>query len=243
LNPDRDSDKLFSDPRDPFGRHCFLCRENIVECHPLEILLPLELAGKEYLAGANFAWIEPGHFTVMSADHRDQEYSRHLLEAALDLHIRTAGQYRVLFNGPGAGATIPWHCHMQITSVHMPIESLREGAEDCYPTAVCRFHLGEDGLERADQTISRWLGGDESHRSFNLLVASPNGDTEIFFFPRDRRRATAEGKGLVGGFEVAGDFVLSAPHEEETYQTASAAIASEILGQINPPDWRAIAAA
>jgi hypothetical protein len=243
LNPKRDMGKLFSDPRDPFGRHCFLCRDNIAECHPMEILLPLTLAGEDYFAGANFAWIEPGHFTVMSAAHRDQAYTRHLLEAMLDLHVRTTGQFRVLFNGSGAGATIPWHLHMQITDVPMPIETLRAGAEEHYPTAVRRFRLAEDGLNRADQTIDQWLNSDQSHRSINLLVASPNGDTEIFFFPRDRRLATAEGKGLVGGFEVAGDFVLSAPHEEETYRNASVAVAVEILSQISPPEWGTVAAA
>lgn len=243
LNPQRDPAKLFGDPRDPFGRHCFLCPDNIAECHPLEILLPITLAGGNYFAGANFAWIEPHHFTVMAAEHTDQVYSRHLLEAMLDLHFQTGRRFRVLFNGRGAGATIPWHLHLQITDVAMPIELLKAGGEEHYPTAVCRYHLAEEGLDRADWTIKQWLAGNGLHRSVNILIASPEGDPSIFFFPRDRRQATAEGKGLVGGFEVAGDFVLSAPHEEETFRNASVAGAKEILRQVCPPDWSASAAA
>ena len=99
LNPDRDEQKLFRDPRDPHGRHCFLCADNIAECHPMERLLPLKLAGRKYFAGANFAWIEPNHFTVMSGEHEDQCYGRHVLDAMLDLHLSTAGQ--AIISAPG----------------------------------------------------------------------------------------------------------------------------------------------
>ena len=72
LNPNRDETGLFRDPRDPRGQFCFLCEGNIRECNPLERLVPVTLAGREYLAGANFAWIEPNHFTIMSREHTDQ---------------------------------------------------------------------------------------------------------------------------------------------------------------------------
>jgi hypothetical protein len=243
LNPDRDVTKLFGDPRDPYDRHCFLCKDNVVECHPKERIIPMTLAGSEYYAGANFAWIEPDHFTIMAAEHTDQHYSRHVLEAMVDLHVRTAGRFRVLFNGPGAGATIPWHLHLQITTEPMPIEQLHPNCEEHYPTAICRYHLAEDGLVRAHRAAKQWLSGDEQYHSLNILIASPGGDPQIFVFPRDRRHATAEGKGLVGGFEVSGDFVLSAPHERGTFENASVAVAKEILGQVCPPDWGTTAAA
>jgi hypothetical protein len=243
LNPNRDLRKLYVDPRDPHKRHCFLCWNNILECHPMEVLVPLSLAGSDYMAGANFAWIEPDHFTVMAAKHTDQVYSHHALEAMLDLHVQTGGHFRVLFNGPGAGASIPWHLHYQITTAPMPIEELKPGCEDNYPTGVRRFPLADDGLAQAHRAAERWLAGDGDNRSLNILIASPEGEPVIFFFPRDKRRATAAGKGLVGGFEVAGDFVLSAPLERETFEQASVAEAIEILSQIRPPDWSASAAA
>ena len=243
LNPRRDKTKLFRDPRDPQGQHCFLCAPNIAECHPKEVLVPVELAGHKYFAGANFAWIASDHFTVMSAEHVDQTYSRHLLEAMLDLHRQTEGRFRVLFNGPGAGASIPWHLHYQITTAQMPIERLQPGHEDQYPTAVGRFPLGSDGLDGAHEMVERWLAGDRRQRSVNLLVTEIGSAPCIFVFPRDQRYSSAPGKGLVGGFEVAGEFVLSAPREEETFYEASVATARDILGQIRPPDWSSSVAA
>jgi hypothetical protein len=243
LNPHRDESRLFRDPRDPQGRHCFLCADNIAECHPFEVLVPMQLAGREYLAGANFAWIEPDHFTVMAAEHTDQVYSRHVMEAMLDLHLQTEGQFRVLYNGPGAGASIPWHLHYQITTTPMPIERLHPGQEDRYPTAVCRFPLNGVGIEYAHLTAEQWLEGNRAERSLNILVATIGTSPCIFVFPRDRRYASARGMGLVGGFEVAGDMILSSPHEQQTFHNASVTAAREILAQVCPPDWTSIAAA
>ncbi len=254
LNPDRDASKLFCDPRDPQGRHCFLCAENIAQCHPKEVLMPIKLAGREYLAGANFAWIEPNHFTLMAAQHVDQSYSQHVLHAMLDFHLKTAGRFRVLFNGCGAGASIPWHLHYQITTAAMPIERLQPGREDGYPTAVRRFDVGAgrpaggDGLARAHVAAQRWLERDPEHHSVNILITTiadqsvckgqpvGTGDPCIFVFPRDQRHASAPSKGLVGGFEVAGDFVLSAPQEEETFHGSSVQTARDILAHVRPPD-------
>jgi len=234
LNKDRDEDKLFRDKRDPQGRHCFLCAANIAVCHPMETLVPLTLAGQEYFAGANFAWIEQDHFTVMAKAHVDQVYSRHVLEAMLDLHGKTAGRFRVLYNGIGAGATIPWHRHFQMTTTAMPIEHLTPGREDHYPTTVHRFEMHYDCVENVHAAAQDWLTRDADHHSLNLLVTGVGGGPTVFLFPRDQRRATAAEKGLVGGFEVAGDFVLSAPREDATFQKSSVAVARAILEQIRP---------
>lgn len=239
LNADRDENKLFRDPRDPNGRHCFLCAQNVAECHPMEVMMPMELAGRAYFAGANFAWIEPDHFTVMSAEHVDQAYSRHVLEAMVELHRKTSGRFRVLFNGCGAGASIPWHLHYQITTAAMPIERLTPGREQAYGTTVCRFDVSSEGLDGAHGMIDQWINADSENHSLNLLVATIDGAICVFVFPRDQRYAKAEGKGLVGGFEVAGDFVLSAPAEEQTFQESSVAVARRILHQVRPPGWSA----
>lgn len=235
LNPDRDETKLFRDPRDPKGRHCFLCPRNIAECHPMERLAPMNLAGRDYLAGANFAWIEPNHFTVMDAEHVDQAYSRHALDAAIDFHRQTDGRFRVLFNGPDAGASIPWHMHFQVTTAAMPIETMDPARQDQYPTPVQRFPASNDsGIDRAHAYAGEWIALDPQHHTVNLLVTRIDGGSGVFIFPRDKRRATAEGKGLVGGFEVSGDFVLSAPDEREVFLNSDAATARGILEQVHP---------
>lgn len=243
LDPNRDLSRLYGDPRDPGRRHCFLCRGNIVECHPKEILVPMTLAGRGYFAGANFAWIEPAHFTVMSEEHTDQVYSRHVLEAMVELHVRTGGKFRILFNGPDAGATICWHLHFQITTAEMPVERLQPDRAEHYPTPVCCYHGTDDGLEQAHHAAESWLSADPENHSLNMLIASPRDDVSLFLFPRDKRFAAAEGKGLVGGFEVAGDFALSAPAERETFDHASVQTAVRILTEIRPPHWDASAAA
>ncbi len=232
LNPQRDESKLFRDPRDPSGRHCFLCEQNVRECHPMERLVPIELAGEQYFAGANFAWIELDHYTVMTARHRDQGYARHELDAMLELHERTDRRFRVLFNGPGAGASIPWHLHYQITTSPMPIETMPVGGERHYPTVVYRFRAAD--ADEAHRVMEAWLNRDPENNTVNTLITTPADETLIYFFPRDKRRAKAENKGLVGGFEVAGDFVMSAPREEAAFNAASAEIARSILTQVRP---------
>jgi hypothetical protein len=233
LNAQRDEARLFRDARDPRGGHCFLCADNIRECYPREVLVPLRLAGREYYAGANFAWIERDHFTVMAAEHTDQAYSQHALQAMLDLHTQTGGRFRVLFNGPGAGASIPWHLHYQITTCPMPIEAMPAGAESRYPIAVYAFSAADSAAE-AHACAAEWLARDAPNHSVNILICGAVGDARIFVFPRDQRRATVPGKGLVGGFEVAGDFVLSAPGEEPAFRAASADLARSILTQVRP---------
>ncbi len=240
LNPDRDESKLYRDPRDAKGRHCFLCPQNIAECHPMERLVEMTLAGRKYYAGANFAWIEPNHFTVFDAEHVDQAFSRHALEAAVELHRKTRGEYRVLFNGAGAGASIPWHMHFQITTETMPIESLSHEHEADYPTVVRRFDLDRhDGLAEAHDYAVKWVNADSDNHTINLLITTiDEASMAAFIFPRDSRHSTAEGKGLVGGFEVSGDFCLSAPAERETFDKADARTARNILSQIHPPELK-----
>ncbi len=235
LNPDRDESKLFRDPRDPNQRHCFLCAANIAECHPLEKLVPMTLAGRNYFAGANFSWIELDHFTVMTAEHTDQAYSEHALAAMLDLYEQTAGRFRVLFNGPGAGASIPWHMHYQITTCPMPIETMAADGAAHYPTAVRRFALGAGrDISAAHAFAEEWVRGDPENHTVNVLIGGALDETVLFIFPRDQRRAKATNKGLVGGFEVAGDFVLSAPREEEAFRSATPELARDILSQVRP---------
>ena len=235
INADRDESGLFCDERDVKERPCFLCRRNIEVVFSKEELLALSLAGGEYFAGANFAWIAENHFTVMAAEHVDQRYDRGVLEAMLDLHRQTGGEFRVLFNGPGAGASIAWHLHFQITTESMPIESLAVGAEAAYPTVVRRYVIdGEKGVDEAHEFGQGWVADDVENHTVNLLVATVGGEVNVFVFPRDVRQATAAGKGLVGGFEVAGDFVLSSAAERVTFENSSAEMARGILGEIRP---------
>jgi hypothetical protein len=230
LNPDRGDAALFCDPRDPSGRHCFLCVDNIAVCHPLEELVAMQLGGREYVAGANFAWIGGDHYTVMPIEHVEQDFTPHVLEAMVDLHAQTGGSYRVLYNGADAGATIPWHLHYQITTDRLPVEDLAPGAEGTYPTAVHRF---TDTAAGGD-FIEQWLGADRDHHRLNILVAGPASAPVIHVFPRDSRQSHAAEKGLIGGFEVCGDLVYSDPETRSQFDAASAELARRVIAEVRP---------
>ncbi len=234
LNPDRDEERLFRDKRDPSGRHCFLCSENIAECHPLEELVPLRLAGRDYLAGANFAWIELNHYTVMSAEHVDQAFSPAVLAAMVELHQRTGGEFRVIYNAAEAGATIPWHLHFQITSEQLPVEGLAAGAEPTYPMALRRFTVTQDDTTAALAAIDAWQGEDPDNHRVNVLVAGPATAPVVHVFARDRRLTHSPVKGLMGGFEMCGDLVYSEPDKRDEFQNASAAMARQALEDVRP---------
>src|SRR4030042_5895264 len=81
------------------GKPCYLCSTNIAKLNPAEILLRLRLAGEDYFIGANFAYIENNHFTVMSSHHQAQSYKKHVLKALSDFVEQTDGYFRAIFNG------------------------------------------------------------------------------------------------------------------------------------------------
>lgn len=233
LNKAREEAALYRDPRDPSQRYCFLCADNIRVANPLEELVPMTLARREYFAGANFAWISSHHFTVMSAEHIDQTFSIHVLEAMLDLHQQANGEFRVIYNGATTGATIPWHLHYQMTSESFPVEGLRRGGEDSYPTALQRFD-GASAVKEATAAVEDWEGLDSDHHEVNLLVAGPVASPAIHVFGRDSRRRNAPGKGLIGGFEVCGDLVFSEPRTRRTFEEATADSVRRTLESIRP---------
>src|SRR4030042_4387685 len=71
------------------GKPCYLCRGNIAKLNPAEMLLRLRLAGEYYFIGANFAYIENNHFTIMSSRHREQSYKKGVLTALNDFVAQT----------------------------------------------------------------------------------------------------------------------------------------------------------
>ncbi len=231
LDPNRDEAELFRDPRDPSGRHCFLCPQNIEICHPAEVLVPVAAGGREWLAGANFAWLARNHFTVLTVDHVDQRFDRSVLAAMLEIHDETDGQFRVVFNGPYAGATIPWHLHLHATTDPFPIEQLAPGSEGSYPVPLRVFPAtaAEDVLAH----VSRWEERDPSHHRVNVLVAPWQGSAAVFVILRDTRARNAAVKGLKGGWEVAGDFAYS--EKRNWFEAADIEVVRGALAEIRPP--------
>lgn len=234
LNPDRDETRLLRDGRDPSGNHCFLCPDNVAICHPTEVLVPIEAGSRRWLAGANFAWLGDDHFTLMSERHEDQLYSRSVLEAMLEIHEQTRGDFRIVFNGHGAGATILWHLHLQMTTDRMPVEGLIAGSESEYPVPLTRFLVARMGTEAVHSHISKWMKSDPEHHRVNVLVAGTEGEAVVYVVRRDTRRAIADDKGLMGGWEVAGDFPYSDPENRASFEKADLETARSALSQVRP---------
>ncbi len=222
LDPHRNENLLYRDPRDD-GRHCFLCPANIRLAHPRQILVDLDLGDRRFAAGVNFAWSAPHHYTVMTAEHTEQQYGPEALQEMVELRARTG--FRVTWHGAGVGATIGWHFHYQVTSRAFPIEDLEDVS--AYPIPVQRF----TEIGPAHETASTWIARDTLNHDVNLVVG---GDGAIYVIPRDRRRSHATNKGLMGTFETAGYFVYSEPGMRKAFETADADTARTALRQIRP---------
>jgi hypothetical protein len=236
LNPNRDEATLFRDPRDPSGRHCFLCPENVRVCHPREKLVPLQAGGRAWRAGANFAWLAQNHFTVMTADHVDQDFDEAVLEAMLEIYEQTGGAYRVVFNGAYAGATIPWHLHFHVTTDAFPVEGLKPGRDEDYPTPLRVFVMEPSLVTAVAGFVGAWEQRDPAHHRVNLLVASHAGSAAVYVFLRDTRATIAANKGLMGGWEVAGDFAYS--EQRQQFETADLETVRTAFAAIRPPALR-----
>ena len=235
LNPNRRESGLFRDPRDPSGRHCFLCPTNVRECHPLEELVPIRAGDRSWFAGANFAWLAQNHFTVMAEEHVDQRFDRLVIEAMLDISAQTNGLFRVVFNGAHAGATIPWHLHFHITSDPFPIEQLTPGRASSYPMPVRVFAGGDStGADVAEHVLG-WESRDPAHHRVNLLVAPHSGGPAVYVILRDTRVTIAGNKGLMGGWEVAGDFAYSEPGRQRDFESADLGSIRAAFREIRPP--------
>ena len=235
LDPDRDETLLFRDPRDPSGRHCFLCPANVRVCHPAEVLVPVHAGGRDWFAGANFAWLANNHFTVISDQHIDQRFDRTVVNAMLDLHAQTAGEFRVVFNGAHAGATIPWHLHLQITTDPFPVEQLAARHLADYPVPM-EVIPGTNtvGADVAGY-VESWQARDPQHHRVNLLVAPRRRNPAVFIFLRDTRFTIARSKGLMGGWEVAGEFAYS--DRRADFQAADLNSVRAAYSEIRPPAW------
>lgn len=226
---------------DARGIPCYLCAHNIARQNPAEVLFALQLAQAPYYAGANLAPVGRDHFVIMSAEHRPQRYHRRLLVAAVELAERTAGAFRVLFNGR-AGASIEAHEHLHATTTLFPVEALPPRPGDAPYRADYDLPLwiaeGADPcavVDAADGLIRRWEGQDPERHTVNLLVTWRNGHTRIFIFLRDRERLRGTGRrGALASFEVAGLIVLSAATDRAFFETAQVSDLRRLLGSVAP---------
>jgi hypothetical protein len=240
------------------GKPCYLCRENIARLNPAEILLRLRLAGEYYFIGANFAYIENNHFTVMSTRHRVQSYRKHILTALNDFVEQTGGYFRAIFNGR-AGATILEHMHFQAATEPFPVEDIcirkrdvvfQKGSirvvQPFYYTPLWVVEGRNKGavIDAADRIIAKWRKLNRREHTENVIAVKSDGLFRTFVFLRDIKRLAGEGKaGDMACFECGGSIVLSyqpppgqkgGPNERETFETADLVTVKTLLEDIAP---------
>ena len=250
-----DQSKLIN--RDKDGKPCYLCPTNIALQNPNEILFPIEVCGEQYFLGANFAYIDNNHFTLMSTEHRCQQYRKHVLDVLADFVLKTSGHFRAIFNGL-AGASIPWHEHLQVTTAAFPIEAIQIRSQDVqfrragirvarplYYTPVWVVEGNRPAVvDAADRIISEWEKSDTDYHTENVIGSACGEHLRFFVFLRDKRRLAGTGKfGDMASFECGDSIVLSyqplpeRAHETDeraTFETASLNTVRRLLADIAP---------
>ncbi|MCL6589847.1 MAG: DUF4922 domain-containing protein [Firmicutes bacterium] len=246
--------------KDSSGKPCLLCPANIELQNPREILLELNLAGKKYYIGANFAPISKNHFTIINAKHRPQYYHKMILKALIDFVDLTHGNFRSIFNG-SAGSSNMSHEHLQATTEAFPIENIRIQDTDTiritdqdlrvirpkyYLPVILVEGAGKEAVaDQADRLIRKWHTLDPLNHTENIIcLKSATREYRVFIILRDVRKLTARGKKSgMAAFEAGGHLVLSyqpdnlAPgeaDERQTFETATLDMVKQFLMEIAP---------
>jgi hypothetical protein len=241
------------------GTACYLCKTNIDEQNPGEILVGLELAGERFYAGANFSYITNNHFTIMNGRHRPQHYRKEIPRILNDFAEKTAGHFRAIFNGR-AGASILWHEHIQATTESFPIEQIRiddahiiherggtrVSRPDYYiPVYVIEGSDKERVAGITDRIIEFWHGLNQTDHTENIIAAKSAGQYRTFVILREANKLSADKagkKGALAAFETGGNIILSYQaepgandvDERETFERATLETIRQLLGEISP---------
>jgi|GEM_PF-3148469 len=205
------------------GVPCFCCPGNIAELWPQErgykLGLNSDLDPLVFLP--NIYPIFPFHFTVVTEAHLPQVLS----VAYVQQLTQRLPSYWLVQNGAQAGATNPWHYHLQVFQASLPlekatVESLTSHtnfvAKVVHPASVYRFRLKQPtDWERLDQCLSAYLKCSDTYR-FNVLAKYNGSYTDCFVALRDTQKATTlYKKGQPGYAEIGG---LISPSTDEAFQ-------------------------
>ncbi len=194
----------------------------------------------------------------MSSEHRDQAYSRHILDVLHDFVGKTDGYFRAIFNGL-AGASIPWHEHLQVTTVAFPVEAIRiqphdvvlerDGIRVCHPfyyipVWVVEGERSDYVCDAAHRIIVKWHSLNKRDHTENVIACRSDSRLRVFIFLRDTRRLAGQGKfGDMASFECGGSIVLSYlppsnrpqdTNERNTFESATLSTVRRLLADVAP---------
>ncbi len=191
------------------GMPCFCCPEVISYQWPNERGIYAEVGGKPLVILPNISPIFVPHFTVISPEHRPQLMDCNI---AVALAAMVPGAW-VIQNGQDAGATNPWHYHLQLffaddlPLVHCPIENGGDAIGVLHhPTLIVRISAPDPALFEAQLSdfVAEYLNLGETRR-VNLLIREGAGLWTGYVVLRDTRfRTDLYRSGQPGYAEPAG---------------------------------------
>ncbi len=227
--------------RPPPGRtsvhdNAFLARDNVKwqQCG-LELAYELEVCNRAFHVWPNPFPFHPTHMIAATRAPELQHWRQpcsvdQIIEELCTLALALPG-FIVLFNGPGAGASIPTWFHYHLferwpdhrlcleDAVRRQDAGDRHWLVEGYPVPVVAIRCQDaQRTEHAIQLVSQWTGSYGRAATMNLIATrgeSPGDGVTLLFCPRDRTRCRVPGfSGHVGGLEILGEIVLSSSEDK-----------------------------
>ena len=205
---------------------CFCCHENIKSGWPNERGFEITINKEQYIFLPNPAPLFKKHFTLVSKDHRPMTMDIGLV---LEASKRIKGLW-IAQNGANAGASNPWHFHLQVADVDFPIteisaqKSLKKKMGNSfiivekldYPFSVYRFRfnkLNKEIVSYLTELQNYYLALDPNNR-LTYAVKNIGDQFEAYFTLRSAlKERVASYSENVGYPEPLG--FLATPFEKE----------------------------
>ncbi|MGE4170655.1 MAG: DUF4922 domain-containing protein [Candidatus Margulisiibacteriota bacterium] len=224
------------------GMACFCCLPVIEHQWPKERGFSQKFGDQDLIFLPNIAPIFTQHFTVISPDHRPQD-----MDIALITDVAQAlPGWWVIQNGPDAGATNPWHFHLQVFQGQLPLTRYTSTpfrtqddwvmSQVDHPAGVVLAKASAPGISvKALVDFQNDFLAQKDSRRLNLLARALPTGIEVYFVLRDTTFKTDFYKtGQPGYAEVGG--IISVIDEEglARWKTEGYARYEAMMQAINP---------
>jgi hypothetical protein len=206
---------------------CFLCYDNIKwqqRNRQKAFYWKPRHSVNEYIFLTNPFPIFTHHFTVASQSHIVQRINNDHVRDMLQFVDGSPG-FTIFFNGQDAGASIPWHLHMQACKQRFPIEDANQReilvsgdviiSHLRYPVPALKI-VGKN-VHITDLVVSmivrRWLEFDpNNHHTLNFICTKHEGKYIFYLILRDiLKMKTIWMAGLPASVEMGGIVIWSHP--------------------------------
>jgi len=221
------------------GVPCFCCPDVIHFQWPTERAIKISLSNRTLFLLPNISPIFNPHFTIVSELHLPQTIDiRSMIEIA-----ELAPKSWVIQNGPDAGATNPWHFHLQLFyRSHLPLESFpfihdRSHILD-HPALIYRYsNSNRSEFEQSIRHVAKRYLNLSDTRRLNLLISKKDGYWIGFLICRDTRFTTGMYKKGQPGYAEPAGFISAVDSEtHDRWKKNSVAMYSSLMSDIRPID-------